>query len=340
VGAVIAVLGVLVVLTKEILVVAFVLPLYLLMTVRSNGLLESPRIDRSNRAVLAAAVAALGLALIPSIWAFLHAPASSYGRGFGAASVSLFELLGMSLAGLIPFVPTSGAIGMLVVNVGYWGLLLAGLPLTLLTANGRRHTGWLLMLAILLPVVCGLVYLPWPSFQVVYAVPFLFGESLLVAIAMTNLERRGKPAAAFAVIAWCMVLAYSIPESVSNARRFDTIQVVTGELLEKLSTARDIDSVLVVGPETVYDQRALFGPRLSLYAKARGLSIPPTKDVSCEVGERAAASASQVLVVWSTLMCGGTPVQGEAIRRLYPRLDWSAMRLVKDSTRLDILGAR
>ena len=340
IGAGLAVIGVVVVMTKEVVVVAYALPLYLLLTTRSTGLLSYPRIDRTNRAVLAAVVGALVVALIPGIWVFLNAPVASYGHWFGTARPSVFDLLAMTIAGLVPFLPGGSALGMLVVNAGYWGLLLAGLPLTVQSGTERQHAGWLLILAIGLPLLGGVVYLPWPNFQLVYAVPFLFGEAILIGVAMTYLQKHGKTATRVAGTAWCLVLAYAIPEAVTEARRVEAIQFSTSQLLPRVAQERDVDSVFVAAPQEVLDQRGLFGPRLFMYAQATQQPWPSTKDVSCPEAERAGSSSPRVVVVWSTFMCGPSPLAGETIRSVYPRWDWKSLRLVNDSMRFDILRAK
>jgi len=340
VGASIAVLAVLLVWTKEVLAVGLAFPLYLLLTVRPSGELGVPRIDRSNVGVIATTVGAAGLAMIPVLWAYLHAPAASYGHWFGSASPSAFDLLAMAVAGLVPFLPAGkAALGMLLVNVGFWGVLLGGVPLAFQRRQPRRHSAWLLLLAIGLPFLGAALYLPWPNFQLVYAVPFLFGGALLVAMAISALDAQGSAGRWVAAVGWCLVLTYAVPEAVTEARRVEAIQVSTSELLPRVATLTKVDSVFVAAPQAVLDQRGLFGPRLYMYAQATGQPWPPTRDVSCEVASRAAATSPSTVVVWSTFMCGAAQGRGEVIRAGYPRIDWQTLRLARDSMRFDILRA-
>lgn len=340
VGASIAVLAVLVVWTKEVLAVGLAFPLYLLLTARPTGELAAPRIDRSNIGVIATTVGAAGLAMIPVLWAYLHAPAASYGHWFGSASPSVFDLLAMAFAGLVPFLPAGNAgFGMLLVNLGYWGVLLAALPIAFRSGRPRSHSAWLLLLAIGLPFLGAALYLPWPNFQLVYAVPFLFGGVLLVAMAVSALCAHGAAGRGVAAVAWCLVLAYAVPEAVTEARRVEAIQISTSELLPRVAKESKVDSVFVAAPQAVLDQRGLFGPRLFMYAQATGQPWPATRDVSCEVASRAAATSPSTVVVWSTFMCGGAERRGEVIRAEYPRIDWQTLRPVTDSMRFDILRA-
>ncbi|MBL0171335.1 MAG: hypothetical protein IPP90_11485 [Gemmatimonadaceae bacterium] len=336
----IAVLGALVVLTKEMLAVAFLLPIFVVLTVRPSGRLGAPRLSDGRLTTVGLAVLVLGASITPSIWAFVSAPKASYGKLFGSAAPSVLDGLGVALAALLPFVPTTGDVGVLLVGVAYAGLLLAGLPLALTASDERSHTTTLLSLAAILPLACGLAYLPWPHFQMVYALPFLFGEAAMVAVAISQLERLGRIAGVGACVAWCLVLTYAIPDALSSARRIQATQVVTGDLIARLANRQGVDSVLVVGPETVFDPRARFAPRLTMAASSQGLRIPTTVDVSCAVGAIAAGVRPNVLVVWSTLACGVPPMPGESIRRDFPRFDWRAFRWREASMRLDILAAR
>lgn len=333
-------LGVLVVLTKEILAVAFALPLALLLTVRPSGELRAPQLDRRNAPAIVAICVAIVLAMIPSFWAYTQAPATSYGRWFGTARPGVFDWIAMTCAGLLPFLPGADAVGMALVNLGFWGVVLLGLPMSRQDPDWRGRTGWLVALAIALPMLGAAVYLPWPNFQLVYALPFVFGQALLVAAAVTLWTRRGRRSAVAATVLWGLVLTYAVPEAAGEARRVAAVQIATRSVLDAVSAERGVDSVYVVAPQAVLDQRGLFGPRLYQYAQALGQSWAPTIDVSCEAGTAAARDRPSIVVVWSDFMCGTPPGPTmTTITEFYPRLEWTHGTRRMDALRYHLMRA-
>lgn len=344
IGVALALIAVAVVMTKEILIVAYVLPLYLLLTMQPTGMLGAPRVDRTNAAVLIVVAGALLVAILPSVWAYVNAPATSYGRWFGTARPGLIDLLAMTVTGVVPFdlgAARSGASQLAMAL--YFGLLLAGWSVGtgagLRGAEPRSQGARLAALALALPALGAMAYMPWPTYQLVYAVPFLFGAAALVAFAVSSLERAGKTAGVLAALAWGCVFAFTLGDARNEARRVEAVQFSTGRVLPRVAALHGVDSVLVAAPRNVLDQRGIFGPRLFMYAQALGQPWPPTRDVSCEDARRSAASQLRTVVVWSTLMCGAGPVPSETIRVVYRRLDWGRFRMVDDSMRFDLLRA-
>lgn len=335
-AAAIAALVLVAVLAKEVLAVC-ALPVLLLALCWRRGALRRPRIDRRGVALFAlltlVLAAAGALVLVTAHGARPEGYAQAYGAGERG---SLLENLGLALLPLtltFPAQARAAAVLLGAVAAAGWALLLRPRR-----ARARRLAG--LGLALLVPVLGAVVYLPWPRAEAFYAFPFLAGGAVVLAAAVSALERRAAPGLVLlpvlAGLALCAADGGMHAELVLAKRR------VNGSFARALGSLPPGDTVFVALPARAEPAQAWQGPGPTLrrYAIATGVATqaaPPVVDLSCEEAfgrwQRAPRSLSLISYMDYCGMIPGPALVAESPVRF---LDLLHLRSVVDSYRGDL----
>jgi hypothetical protein len=338
----VAILVVLMILSKETLVAAVILPVALGLCRGVDGLLRWPRWSGRNGVLLTAVtVAAIAMA-VPILWALTQAVPEGYTRQFGAADGVLSNAAFGVLPAIIPFAPISLRPGWVVAvaDLAWFGLLVAGWRTQPDDLDRRRHARILLALGLILPLARMLVYLPWPLQYPYYSIPFLVGSCILLAFALTHLERAGGPARPFGWAAAVIVLLYAAAGSGAQASRYFGTRRLTDALvseLHSLTTSGAVDTVVIAVPRVKEQAWWGLGPTLTRFGSATSRPIPVMREQPCALaramlGERPSRTAFAALRWQCDLSAPATRTLTFDSRFFAPE----QMRWLSDTLRADV----
>jgi hypothetical protein len=317
------------VLAKEMLIAC--VPFVLLLAMRdSSGRMTY----RTRRVLMVVAMTAVGcaVALVPVVLAAFGATSESFTAAYGAGSFTpawYAELVSRML--LLKPVLFPG------------NLILAVVLLTgLLVALERKDRPALVLagIALSLPLVAAVLYLPWPKFEQFYGLPYLLGLALLLAVALTQIERRWQHGKLLAYAGCVVALGYHALNAAQSARESAARQVVNARVADVLASHSRGDSVVVAMSYLVRQSWQGTGPTLQRYALAAppGARVGAATDVPCaEGGRRYKEGLGRSVLVTFSNQCGSLPRGAVTVREHYSYLDWATLRVVHDSLRADIL---
>lgn len=342
-GTSIAVLLAGAVLAKEILIAAVPFT-YIL------ALVTTPRTERGWRhdyfpVIVAALIGALfvGAALVPIGWAALHASPTSYGARFGSTGLSPLNMIGNLIVSTVPFIPAGGDVVWppLLALGAYLMVLVVGITSYVANQTDDRYRRWRLVAAVSLPLAGMLAYSPWPSYLFFYAIPFLFGSAVLIALAIAGLQKLSPHAARLGWAAMAFVFIVGSSQALDDARYAGSMRLVIGRLVPLLAKDTDADTVLFAVHVDPGEPRGSFARRAKEFARATHYEWPPVRDVSCEDVPNVrqnAQNGSRFLIVRISAFCPPSPgLVRDSIRVLYRHLDWSKTRISLDSLRVDLV---
>ncbi len=330
---VIALAMVLVVLTKEILVCTAPFVLALALVHRGDGVVAAPARDRRAVGLVIVVALACAAALVPAALATTGARAESYASSYGAAGLTpawYAELLARLLLAKPLLFPG---------NLLLLALTIAGLAIAA-RQPPRDGLGWRIALALLLPACGALAYVPWPRFERFYALPFLLGVALLLALALTALERRLARAAWGVYAIAAIALGYHALDAAQGARESAARQRVNARVAEAMARHANADTIRVATAFLVRQQWQGLGPTLGRYAGAThaGMTMPPVVDVPCdEAGRRYRQGLGRDVLVSYSNQCGTLPSSTLTVRERFRYVDWLTLGTVQDSLRADVV---
>lgn len=332
----VATLLALAVLTKEMLAAGCLIPALVAWAVgRMQTTVESRR--HAGWLVLAG-WAGVAIALVPVAYAYLQAPAEAYATRYASAGIAGVDLIGSFWSAAVPFAPLPGTLMLGIVLVGYVGLSVFGWAL--LARSGAFATRRLLSVGLGLPALGMLAYAPWPSYSIGYALPFLFGGAVLVAGAVTGLQRASRPVRLLSMGFGALLLAYAASGVLVEVRPPQALLSAIRPLLPLVHMEAKGDPV-VVGANDFQMERpiAAFAYRFSQLARANGVGWPATRSVTCEEASSLARSDSTVLVVRVSEIC---PSPGNAYRSIdvsYRLFDWRTFRVSRHHLQMELARA-
>jgi hypothetical protein len=327
----------LILLTKEMLVVALALPTALLCLVDPDGRLARPSLrPAASRFFLSAGLVSAAV-LAPLVLLMIRAPGEAFTAQYGSATRSLGDTVATWLATVILFDPGRtfpprllGLALALLVGLLTWGWW------TAIRRAEDRATAWgLLAVGIAFPMLGAVAYIPWPAYQTFYAIPFLLGTAIVVAFAASAMESRSRPVAAGWYAGYAFLVFASLADANGQAGRAAASQKVHARLVRRVSQLRAVDSVLVASDRVVPQRWQGLGPTLARYAAATGNAWPPTRDVSCTGVDALESSSSAMAVVFYSSLCPRARDSAPIIER-YRHLDPGMLRVVDDSLRVDV----
>lgn len=320
-------------LTKEMLVgcVPFVLALGL--TFHQQGW-HKPSWTPKTRWLLGATAALVGGALLAIGLVLLAVPQEGFASLYGEAVPSLHRLLRNYRRMALPansFLP-----GLWVLtfppNLLFTITSLGGL----LTALARPQTRWAAIgvagIAVTMPLMGAVLYLPWPQYHSFYGLPYLFGQALLLGFAVTVLVREN-PRLRWAVYGACLMVAL-ITGSIAQqqAERIRAGQTLNAAVAAAVLEYSAVDSIVVVVGGRASQAWQGTGATLRRYALAGqpGAQLPPGVEATCgDIGQ-----GFQPGVVLIVNPRGSCPVAGDPLGTLvepYRYASWRDVQLVRDS---------
>jgi hypothetical protein len=331
-----------IVLTKEMLLVVVPFVLAVACSLSPDGRFEPIRATRRNSYLVALAGAVLLLAAVGIAWVALHAKADALAGQYGKAAISieqvlapflLFSVPGYSLA--FPGLPVL----LLLADLGFVVILALGWGLTLTRAADISEALRRLGIPLLLLLPGALIYIPWKNLQSSYGLPFLLAPAFLLGYALTALEKyrvRGLvliQALTIVALAACGISAHRY------GSQYLALQRVNADVAARIASSSDQDSTLFT--VTSWSRLARVGPgptmgRYVLATTGRALATP-VRDILCGQLDTALRAGSNLLIVSYDFRCGSLSRPDWSIRRYFPYLDLSTLRLGVDSVRADLL---
>ncbi len=320
--------------TKEMLAPTLLLPLGLAMVTDEHGQLARPAFTRHARRFFVLLVVVGVLCLVPIVSVMLAVPSDGYYVRYGESFWPVRQIVSTWLGSFLPLDSAHGLPGraMQIARPLMLLWLATGCWLFLRRDSERRNYIWLLVLAVLFPLVGALVYAPWPTYLQFYAIPYLIGAAIVVAFALTGFERALPRIVTAGAYAWwgALLLVGGI-----NAHRFAAYtaasQIATHRLVTRVAGMTAIDSVLVATPHKAIRKWEGAASTLTRYASAVNADWPPAQDIACS---EAVASPGSV-VVYGEGLCSRS-AGTESIVEHFTRLSLRRGRLVIDSVRIDV----
>jgi len=346
-AATIVVLLAFVMFSKEVVGVLAVPVVLLACCWKADGSLGRPALNRRNL-VLSTLVAVLVLAVLALLAYVRTRPqAVGYGMAYGGGELSLSRLAQNLGATVLPswragddpvrlFYPANLLFILLVA--------LAWIP-RLLSATSRSTAQRLLGWALLFPLLGVLAYLPWPKFDSFYALLFFFGSAVLLAQAVTWLERQSSKhaiAARGAVVLIMVYLALSTQRSTATSLAALRLNVA---LAQRLPSLAGHDSVVIVGPRSGPRRLPVLAAELRGYAVAMRYGteqqMPRMRDLECADGQTVLRETqARVVLMTYSYGCGSLPRPTMRLRTEFHYRDWVTLAPVRDSFAIDLMVPR
>jgi len=339
-AALLGVLALAVMQTKEVLGVCIPFVVLLALCHEPGGGLRLPRRDSRTLWLTGSLALSLGLELAILVPALGQLQAEGYAGGYGAEGMGLARVGSLILAMQLPMWFNASGIGSLLYPAN------AAVCLLLLLAGWRvirTRPAWLpgaLVLGIL-PVVGAFVYAPWPRYAPFYGMPFWFGGAGLIVAGGTVLARSSRGGEVAAVLLLATAVGFSAIAADRALKERHAHSALAEALVEDLARWSGVDSVFVVGPATGPRRWPVTGPELRRYAVAfgkEGEASPPILDLSCEeAAARLRAGLSRAALINSAQSCGPLPIRTGLHMARYRFRDWLDLTAIRDSVVLESL---
>ena len=329
-----------VLLTKELMAPALLLPLLCALVWQSRGPFELPSWSRRNVVLVVSMGAVSLLTLVAVFLVYQHAPTAALASQYGHSLRSPDAILAIWIATVVPFDLAPKPVSLM------WALAIAGLAMLVVAgwwigihdrADGNRSR-CVLVVALLFPLLGAIAYAPWPAYEERYAFPYLVGTSVLLGMAVSYVQQSSPGGVRWALLGWGAVFAFAAGGAAALASRADAVQRANDSLLTIVAERRDVDSVLVATARPFARESEGFGPTLKQLASATERPWPPTRDIRCEEAGERLRSRARITVVIFISQCDGPLRKTTKVVAYYRRVDWPQWRLVDDSVRADIIS--
>jgi len=328
-----------IVLTKELLAPALLLSVAIALVMRGDGSLGAPELSRRNIVLVMTWLAVSVAVLLPLVMLYARAPTSAFAAQYGSSFQSPGGLAAITIATLVPFepVPNPASAAWILAIGGFTMLIAAGWRVGFHSRAEGARSRWLLGVSLVFPLIGALAYLPWPAYQSFYALPYLTGTSILIAMAATYLEREARHGTKWALLGWGSAAVYALGGASAKAGRADAVQRAADAVVRIVAGEDAVDSVIMATAQPARQAWQGLGPTLARFASATGRPWPPTRDARCEDAARLVKTATRTIVVVFSSQCTLKNPSGRNVVAPYRRVDWSRWHLVDDSLRADIL---
>jgi hypothetical protein len=321
-----------IILSKEMLAATLSLPLGLALITDQEGRLRGPALRRHAKQTLAlfvgvGVVCGGALAVV-----MLAVPRDGYYLTYGQSLRPVTDTALIWLATFSPVDPVRGlprpaltaALALLAL------LVVTGCCLMLRTTRPNSSCRWLIALAVAFPLIGALAYAPWPAYLAFYAIPYLIGASILIALAMTGLQRASHwsaPATAYAY--WGALLLVGAAGSHWEANSTAALQRLNFRLVTRIAADSATNSVLFATRNV--DSLAWRGPAgtMKRYATAMQVTWPPAHDVPCPTRPPVAGQ----VVIYRDGLCPDPEIAVPIVEH-YSRMSLRRLGFVADSVRI------
>lgn len=330
--------AVLLLLTKELMAPMLLLPLFLALCMREGGTFAWPQWSRRDIGLLVGVGLASVLTLVPLALVYLQTPTSAFSTMYGSTMQSPSRLGEIWLETLVPLPLFPDVLSVMwgVALGGYLLILAAGCRIAL--AADRQRMRWILIAAVMLPLIGALSYAPWPLYEVRYALPYLIGPALLVAFAVTYLQALSAARARATTMALAPVLLFAGSEAAAHAARADSLQRAASQVIDAVVSVSPTDSVLVSTPYRVRLAWIGLGPSLQRLSVATNRPWAPTRDALCEEAASVLARSPHPVVVVFAAHCPGVPRGTRQVMTRYRYVNWADWSIAQDFLRVEIFG--
>ena len=326
-------------LAKEMLVGGVPFVLFIACCWRPKHAVAPLRCTPRNVWLIASTLLATAAVLLPVGVIALSARPDSFSSAYGTAAISAGRFVDILQAMLLPVYP----VFQFPANLLYLVTAVTGWWLVFKHSPTRRHPLTLLAVALSLPVMGAVLYLPWPKFEQFYRLPFLLGPALLLAWAVTWIQHYAARAVWIAYIGCAGIVAYSSINAQRLARTAGARQEVNAAVAGSLVAHASRDSVMVATPALLPVPQRWWGPGPSLrrYAgvMARAATLPPVRDADClSAAALLRAGVGRAALISYSTWCGVLPHPTQTVRRQYSYIDWLTLTPRTDSLRADIFA--
>lgn len=331
-------------LAKEMLV--GVVPFVLAIAITSAGASSfgRPRLGRRELWLLGATAFAVATVIAAVALVALHATTGAHASEYGTAPLEWRRLTAMAAWMSFPMraeYPPRLALWLLPANILFGLLLLFGWRAALATPEGRRRWTRLGAAALLLPLIGALEYLPWPTYNEFYGLPFLLGSAVLLAVAVSALDTQGLATRRSSLAVVGAIMALSAMPAAYASRASMARREVNGELAQFIADHPSVDSVVVPMPFLSAEAWQGVGPTLGRYAAimAPGKSLPRVIDMLCrETIPLYRSGMGHAMLATYADRCGVFPVSTATFRRPISYVYWPSLSMRRDTVRIDVFA--
>jgi hypothetical protein len=342
--AALSVAVVLLVFLKEIFVVLLPAIWAVALLTDRQGRWRWQRPGRSQRLLWVTTGVTAFASLLPAILVAANAPRDSYASLYGEGQFTLGAIVARYLSTAIPFVTVAAEfnVGILIADGTFLFLLAFGWRLLADAPDVRWNHRFLLAFACVLPLLGVLSYLPWPSFQDFYGLPFLVGTAVLVAFAVTGFEQLGRVGAIAALLLLLVPYAFMMTSSQYVAGRSRSAIALAHAATRALSEGNLADTVVIAVRGVPI--RAWFGLGATLERQSvlNRQSFPPYVEAPCDAARKVLADrarGARVLVFHSHCASPSANIGSRvAIVERFGWFDWGRFRIVQDSSSADLFS--
>ena len=220
--------------TKEVAVacIPFVAAIAVTFSPTTGWHVRLPR--RAEWRAAAAAAALLAVASVPLLLVRVAAPAESYGAKYSLSAIQPGVATLLTGSMFLPFFNPEGAPLVRPAEAAVIVVLITGVGLAL----RRDRRLWIPLACALLLSVCGaIIYLPWYYFRPDYALPYVLGPAVFVAISVLGVSRVGWKLAYLAGVV-ALVVGLGTARTVASRRaRTLAMRAAAGELRARVARA-------------------------------------------------------------------------------------------------------
>jgi hypothetical protein len=314
---------------KEFLLVSVVVPAIVLALLTAPSDSRFPRSLFRSRRLLFVGIGGL-LVAVPVLIVAFNAPVDAYSRKFATGSLSPGSVLLPAIATLFPFAPADpdGGAPLLLAVSCYVLLLVSGWGLVLQRKNRSRGSLLLFALGIGLPVSGAIAYAGWPTYALMYALPFQVGTAILVGTAITAVERYSPRSRPFVIASGVLILTMMASAAQRYSRFVSRSLTMTRDLAVYVGTLDPSHPVRFEAcPGLRTELWSNYGRIVSRYAASLDLPHPPVLDSPCGIDDSVDIGRTGT----RRIVLSDAPVRDISLsaRRKYSyvSLDWRTLRL-------------
>jgi hypothetical protein len=345
----IAVVSILALYTKEVVVAAFPFVFAVALASHSARDWRLPRVTRRNVALVFGAGGVAVLSALPILyvaWSVRGRTSQAYAAMYGLWNVQPLPMLVRFIKIWTPF-PFGGPMQSasqlpfgIVVAIAFAAVLLGGLGVWARRRTERPRFVALVVLSLLVTLGGVAVYAPWGNFEYFYGLPYVFGAILLLAGAISAIQRYA-PRAVVPAVATLAVVGLACSVHSTRFTRFTAMhQEVEATVVQSLTQrAAQADSLIFGVSWTINWDWLGPGAAVQRFMVARNhIDAPPARSRLCTEVERrlAAGPTREAYIVYSEFCPKLHPAQAEVIRGAYGFLDWN-FRPVVDTMRVEVI---
>jgi hypothetical protein len=304
--------------------------------------LHQPRLDRRTAHFAVACLPAclvLGAALL---WAASRRELDAYAALYGSSVLTNRAVAGRLAQMTLPvsFHTEPWRLLLFPPNFVFVTCILAGLALLVPARDARRRTTPKFLVAAALPAAGILIYLPWPRFEPFYAIPFMFGVVLAIAV-LVDVSATGLRPRLVVIVCWLFVLAGTALNAFGLAQFTRAQRLVNYQVAQQIARYSPSDTVVILSADLTSQPWQNPAATLGRYVRAVGLTMTPPAlvDRECRVGahpDLAGIPEHHHQLVYETA-CGKAPLASRAIERPFTFFDWVTLTFRQVAQRVAVV---